>query len=316
MNAAREIKRAYPNCHISWITKNAFSRFLKASSCIDEVYTLESDFSGKVKSIKLFIQKNKFDIIYDAHRNLRTWLLRLSLFFSFTSVKWIFRPKSRLKRILFFKLKINLFPNPFFAKDSYLSPIKFLLLPDALNSEQAVQMNYAEIDASKFSFIDKPYLLFAPSAAWEMKRWPINHWKDLVKNLSGFIPIVFVGGPNDKFISELYDHQNINMKNLAGQTSFLETFFLVQNAIYTLSADTGVIHVAELLGKNGGLLQGPTAFGRIKNSSIRVFEAGLPCSPCSKDGRGKCSRAVYQECMTLLTPKSVESDIRKVTSSL
>ena len=59
----------------------------------------------------------------------------------------------------------------------------------------------------------------------------------------------------------------------------------MDHADYVLSADTGVIHVAELLGKKGGLLSGPTAFGRTKLSSIKVFEANLKCMPCSKDGQ-------------------------------
>ena len=30
---------------------------------------------------------------------------------------------------------------------------------------------FDHVDRSKFQFIDEDYLVFAPSAAWEMKRW-------------------------------------------------------------------------------------------------------------------------------------------------
>ena len=133
--------------------------------------------------------------------------------------------QSRLKRSLLFKLRINLFPRPFYAKDSYLVPISSHLLPDALNSERLVNINYQKINLDKFKFTKSSYLLFAPSAAWKMKRWHEKYWKDLISSVSKNSLIVLVGGPNDSFIDSLYLKDNKNVINLSGKTSFLETFF-------------------------------------------------------------------------------------------
>ena len=57
--------------------------------------------------------------------------------------------------------------------------------------------------------------------------------------------------------------------------------------------------------KKGILLNGPTAFGKTFSPTIQILEAGLYCQPCSKDGRGKCERQVYQKCMVDILPDKV-----------
>jgi ADP-heptose:LPS heptosyltransferase len=313
INASREIKNAHPGCHITWLTKSMFSEFLNAESSIDHVLRLEDDFEGKVVKARDFILKEDFDLVYDAHNNLRTLILRIMLVLKFSQIKWVERPKSRIKRFLLFKLGWNLFPDPFYALDSYIEPIQFLNNKPII-SNLHFNMCFDRINNNKFKAIDGPFVLFAPSAAWEMKRWPIVHWKKLINKISINHNVVLVGGPNDHFINDLFDSENNNIINLAGKTSFFETFYLVERSSYVLSADTGVIHVAELLERNGALLLGPTAFGRTKANYIKVFETRLSCRPCTKDGRGKCKRNIYQECMQRITPEMVESDIFKTIS--
>lgn len=310
MNSSRALKLNFPEAKITWLTKKMFADFLQAESSVDEVITLE-DFNSSIWKIKGYIIKEKFDFIYDAHRNLRTFILRISLLLHFQFSKWIYRPKSRFKRFLLFNFKINLLPRPFYARDSYLTPIECILGKKMEFDQANFTINFSRMAIENFPFTQKPYLLFAPSAAWEMKRWPIDYWRHLIDKISQKITVVLVGGSNDLFIKDLYQENNSNVIDLTGRTSFLETFFLVQHSIYTLSADTGVIHVAELLNKAGGHLLGPTAFGRTKNKNIKIFEADLSCRPCSKDGRGNCKRKIYQECMKLLKPDMVESDILK-----
>tara|TARA_B100000886_G_scaffold337417_1_gene298074 strand:- start:100 stop:1107 length:1008 start_codon:yes stop_codon:yes gene_type:complete len=306
MNATLFLKKMYPDVEITWLTKKVFKEFLLQDQQISNVATLEEDFNSKITLIKSFIVREKFDLVFDAHRNLRTFLLRLSFVLSLKKINWIYRPKNRLKRILLFKFGLNLFPNPFYARDSYLAPLNQLdLCLESQGQQQSSYMNFEKINKENFKFLDKDFLIFAPSAAWEMKRWPKKHWSSLIEKASENYLIILVGGANDLFIDELYHHNNKNVINMSGKTTFYETFFLVSKSIYTLSADTGVIHVAEYLNKPGGLLLGPTAFGRTKSDLIKVFEVDLPCRPCSKDGRGTCSRKIYQECLSLLTPEDV-----------
>lgn len=311
INASRVLKHAFPRSEISWLSKKMFTEFLGAESSIDHALSLEKDFGGSIWQVCQFIMRENVDVVYDAHRNLRTFIVKFLISLMGYKGKWFHRPKSRLKRFLLFYFRINLFERPFYAKFSYLHPLKRLELEDPvlLLKKSKFNLSYETIHKSKFSFIGGPYVVFAPSAAWEMKRWPIQKWKDVINVVSKTTKVVLVGGPGDSFIEELFDNENTNVLNLSGKTNFYETFYLVDNSSYVLSADTGVIHIADLLNKRGGLLLGPTAFGRTESAMINIFETDLFCRPCTKDGRGKCSRNTYQECMTSIPTKSVINDI-------
>jgi heptosyltransferase-2 len=83
---------------------------------------------------------------------------------------------------------------------------------------------------------------------------------------------------------------------------------------FVISADTGILHVADLFQVSGLALIGPTAFGHPTGSSLRVLERNLSCMPCTKDGRGKCSDSTYQRCMVEITPRMVATEVESYFS--
>ena len=58
--------------------------------------------------------------------------------------------------------------------------------------------------------------------------------------------MVLLGGPSDTFIEELVIDSNL-VVNLAGKTSLIESCQIVSEAKFVVSADTGIIHVADAL---------------------------------------------------------------------
>jgi heptosyltransferase-2 len=96
---------------------------------------------------------------------------------------------------------------------------------------------------------------------------------------------------------------------MAGKLSLMESMGIVKKSNLVISADTGIIHVADLIGTPGISLIGPTAFGFPTGAHIKTLEVDLPCRPCTKDGRGNCSQKVYQKCMVDITPEMVVKNI-------
>ena len=210
--------------------------------------------------------------------------------------------KKRFLRFLLFKFRINLFPKPYIGQLSYTSPLrKYRFDKIPIKSEWEFSKNVVEKLSEYIGEV--PFVIFAPSAAWEMKRWR-TLLRELIKNtLANYknIKVVLVGGPSDHFIDSLVINENVI--NLSGKLSLVESSYLCTKALVTVSADTGIIHVVDSHHREGILLNGPTAFGKTYSSSVKIIEAGLYCQPCSKDGRGKCQREVYQMCMVEITPK-------------
>lgn len=300
MSVLRPLKTRSTDSDIHWLTRSEFSNLVTLSPYVDRVISFDKK-SGLLGLIKLGFQLRSegYELIYDAHRNTRSAILR----WIFLGIHIVSRPKSRWKRILLFTFRINKFPWPFRGMKSYLEPLR---LPD---SELHQQWSFSsEVTTKVDQLVGENFVCLAPSAAWEMKRWPLSHWKELI-NLKSETRFVVLGGPADTFCEELVQVAPERVSNLAGKLSLIESCYAVSKANALVSADTGLIHVADILGVKGLSLVGPTAFGFPTNSNIETLEVDLPCRPCSKDGRGGCSQEVWQKCMVDIRPEAVSSKI-------
>jgi heptosyltransferase-2 len=304
--------RNLSNVEIDWVTRQEFKDLIKLNKKVHNVFALDRKL-GIVGLIKIAnqLRKEKYDYIYDAHNNLRSNLIYLIFKMSFSKSKWITRSKDRLKRILLFYFRINLFPKPFKGIDSYLLPLTSLE-KNRFNEPKLVDYSFSkEIEKKIFNFI-KPgkVITIVPSAAWPMKRWPLDHWKSLVE-MSSKTNFYILGGKEDIFCDEIVQISPDRVINLAGKLSLIESCSFIKNSDLVISADTGLLHVADVLGVKGISLMGPSAFGFTKSELIKTLEVSLPCRPCSKDGSGKCSQSVWQKCMVDIKPTIVNELIQK-----
>ncbi len=305
----------YPDCEIDWVVRSDFSEFLKIDGNINRIWNFDkkSGITGLIK-LALNLRKQKYDIVYDAHNNIRSLIIKMVFILLFSRTKIIIRSKNRFKRFLLFYLKINLFSKPFRAIDSYQKPFKSYITID--NSYKPKQWNIDEqlinqlYKKNNIKSNIKDYIIIAPSAAWEMKRWPEEYWIDLVKELIDY-KFIILGGPGDQFCDNISNIDPERIINLAGKISILESCMIVNQSSFFISADTGILHVGDLLGKNGIALIGPTAFGGTKSISISVLDIDLSCRPCTKDGRGNCNETPYKKCMINIKPKMVSTIVKE-----
>jgi ADP-heptose:LPS heptosyltransferase len=312
LSVTKLIHHRYPEAQIDWLTKSDFIYLPGQCPYVNNTISLkkEDGILGLLK-ISFALRSKNYDLVYDAHSNLRSFIIKFILKFFNFQTKFITRSKERWKRILLFKFRKNHFPSPYRGMQSFVKPLE-IEMNDHFNLKQDWNFTKETIDNvnEKVSFIDDDFIVMAPSAAWEMKRWPVEHWKNLQKELNNF-PLIFVGGPGDHFISEIVDTNQKKCLNLAGKLNLIESSYLVSKARLVISADTGIIHVADLLGVSGLSLIGPTAFGFPTNNNIKTLEVELPCRPCSKDGRGSCERKIYQECMVNISVDTVKKEALK-----
>lgn len=303
------------NIEVDWITKKQFETVVRSHPDISEVISFDR-LTGLVGLFRLGLElrRKNYEYVYDAHSNLRSFLLVWILSLAKNIHVWR-RPKNRIKRFLFFYFGINCLPKPFKGMQSYLDPLE-RSSEYLLGSQKLEFLNSERINSLKQEkpFLKSDYICFAPSAAWPMKTWPKDHWIDLIKmikTLKKDFPILILGGPDDKFCQE-FEEFSSQIVNLAGKLSLEESCWVVQNAKLLISADTGLIHVADLVGTQGLSLIGPTAFGFPTHTNIKVLDVPLGCRPCSKDGRGKCQQEIYQRCMVEISPERVFKEIKNI----
>lgn len=302
--AAAALRKQIPDIQIHWAIRSDLQELTKLCPAIDVTWPFER--SQGLKGLVQYSQKLStvgFDYVYDAHNNVRSHLVCAKV----RSPHRARRTKSRMKRFLEFQMGFPQFEQPFLGAKSFVDPLAdwgvrfqpqspWLAIPIALKDTVRKKVD-----------LPKSYVTLAPSAAWQMKRWPVAHWKELV-GLQKDQPLVLLAGPEDRFVTEIADGQK-HVLNLAGKLSLLESAAVVAESQALVSADTGMLHVGDGLGVKTIALIGPTAFGFPSSPTSRTLEVDLSCRPCSKDGRGKCTQSVYQRCMVEISPARVSEEL-------
>ena len=304
------IRERFPDAEIHWITRHDMAPILTMDKRLDKVWAFD-----KSKGLKGLLEtaaklrKERYNYIYDAHSNIRSNILKLIITpFPGHQPYVVLRRKQRWKRFLLFQLGINRFEWPFRGMESYRKPLKkwgITHFPEDKPTwyfPQEFEQKYAGV-------IDKHTVTLVPSANWPMKRWPVDHWKKLVELLPDY-RFVILGGPNDTFCEDIRTVAPERILNLTGKTTLLASCYLVHQSQLVISADTGFMHAADLFRVPALALMGPTAFGFPTGPKVEIVDVDLPCRPCTKDGRGKCKRDVYQQCMVDITPQRIAHRVR------
>lgn len=311
------IKATFPEAEIHWITRKDMAPLLKNHPNIDKIWEFDRK-AGLTGLIRLCLQMRRegFTHIYDAHNNMRsrviTWVLR-PLGLLGVGPKFIRRSIRRWKRFLLFKFRINTFEMPFSGQRDLLEPLQ----PWGVSkiSPPAPQIFPSEESHKKAQevlghFADAVAL--APSAAFFLKRWPKEYWKELIL-LNPDQRFVLLGGPEDSFIEDIRDVAPDRVLNLAGKCSLQVSSSVVALSRMLISNDTGLLHVAEQLGQRTIALMGPAPFGFPSRGSTKILEIELPCRPCSKHGQGPCvNKERYHQCLVDITPEQVTVEMKQL----
>ena len=175
------IRERFADVEIHWITRKDMVGTLSMDGRIDKIWAFDKG-TGLAGLLKMAadLRKEHFDYIYDAHSNIRSNILKLIVSpLPFVKPYVALRSKERGKRFLLFKLGINHFDKPFRGMVSFQKPLKkwgITHFPDNYHD-----WHFPDEIRSKYeNFVTKDMITLVPSANWEMKRWPVSYWKELV----------------------------------------------------------------------------------------------------------------------------------------
>ncbi|WP_066630272.1 glycosyltransferase family 9 protein [Labilibacter marinus] len=311
MSVTGGFKNHYPNCEVHWIVRKDLASLLKIDPRIDNLieFDREAGMGGLIK-LAFQLKKEGYTHIYDAHSNIRSNVLKSILSPLKLKAKVITRTKARLKRMLLFNFRINLLPKPFRAFESFRKPVEKWgitnFYTDTNNWVFPKETEEKCIELLKDQSAKS--ITLVPSAAWELKRWPVEYWQKLIQLLPDF-SFNILAGPQDDFCEDIAKVAPDRVLNLAGKTSLLESFCVTAHSKYVVSGDTGFLHAADLFNISGCAIIGPTAFGYPTGEKMKIFELGLPCQPCSKHGDTKCKLQEVKKCLVDITPEQIAKQV-------
>jgi len=318
----RELKRFFPDTKITLLTASGTGSVLKNNPHIDHfiLHKRKETYSELNILIKNLHKKN-YDLVYDAHRSLRSiWILwNLTKFgLSKTPKSW-FISKRSWQRTLLINFKLNFLSNSSSQRQHLLLPLQNQT-SQLLNNQTELFPDPENVMLIKNflknnNLLQKSYVAIGASASYSLKRWPLKYFQELISKLiKQDCPVVLVGGANEMENTILENDFSGKVINAAGKFSPLESAELLRHARIVVTNDTSISHLAEAMKTPAIVFFGPTVgeFGYppfLKESKVMETKEKLSCRPCSRDGRGKCSNTDKLRCLTSITPEMVLSVI-------
>lgn len=299
----RALKQQIKGVELHFLTKKQFGTVLEHNPYLSKIHLLDDNLTALIEELK----KEKFDLIIDLHKNLRTNIVKRKL--GFKSISF---DKLNFKKWLIVKWKINRLPNKHIV-DRYFDALKPLNIKnDFLGLDYFEgQENKAIIQTLPEAFQSK-YVAFALAGTYFTKKIPFEKWEEMAK-LSP-LPILLVGGPSEKELGEQL--AKIDFKapvlNTCGDYKLNQSAALIKGAEMVISGDTGLMHIAAAYKKKIVSLWGNTIpdFGMYpyipqqKEKVIILENKDLKCRPCSKLGYNQCPKKHF-DCMMSLDVSNV-----------
>jgi len=200
------------------------------------------------------------------------------------------------------------------AVDWYLEVLKVLGVPVHRDFEWLPRRERVarEVEAL-WQLNGAPTVALLPGARWENKRWPTQHFRELVGELRarhGGLRFTVLGGKTDSALAQaISSAAPETCLDLTGRTSLPQMIEVLRKCSVVVTGDTGPMHVAAALRKPVVGIFGPTnpartgPYGQIEHT---LQQAELLCVPCMK------SFCTYREpiaCLRGISPIRVADEV-------
>jgi heptosyltransferase-2 len=308
----RCLRLKYPNAQIHYLTKASFTCLVKQNPYIDKIQKLDNSLIAVASSLR----KEKYDLVVDLHKNLRTKILLLML-----GVQSVDYDKLNLQKWLTVKTGKNFLPDNHIVKRYFDGLKKFNVKYD----DQGLDFFYSPEskdfveDILQKEGINSDFLCVTMGAKFATKALPVEKLKSILTNIDS--DIVLIGGNEDRAkaieLKTLLPEKNIF--NACGRFTIEQSAVIVDKSSVVLANDTGFMHIAAAFKKPLISVWGSTVpklglypfYPKHKQYLFEIEEVeGLKCRPCSKLGFDKCPKGHFK-CMNLLNEKRIVSLIKK-----
>ncbi len=292
--ALQMLKQINPDSWIEVLCIPTTEEIFLAAPYVDNTIVIDKRNEHKsLRSIIKFarhLRERKYDVIYSAHRSLRTSLIVLlsevteSYGFSNSSMKYVY------KNTVQYELKkhevqrnLDLIGFNYDSKSWQIRPtLKF-------SQKVCEKVNHFLVDIEPENLI-----AIAPGSIWATKRYPVEKWKKVVsyfseKNYS----VLLIGGKDDaKLCDSMSEYFSGKVFNAAGKFSMVESINLLTRCKLLISNDSAPTHFGMCAGIKVLTLYCSTvpAFGfypYLSGSRFLSYD-NLKCKPCGIHGYKEC----------------------------
>ena len=295
------------NAEVHFITKKKFSSVVSCNPRIDKIYIIEKEITEVISALK----KEKYDYIIDLHKNLRSKRLILLL-----GVKSFSFDKINVKKWLRVHTRLNFLPKTHLVDRYFAGLIKIGIVNDGEGLEYFHGLNESELNRITPR---GEYIAIVLGATYHTKRIPKEKIAFIIENAS--LSCLLLGGSDVKVLAEELKIQFPKVINRVGKLTLNESSALVKNSKFTITGDTGLMHIAAASKVPTMVFWGSTAYelgmypyygSNHEVSSVNIVNKEISCSPCSKIGKDKCPKGHFK-CMMELEDEVILSGLQSLS---
>ncbi|MDI6850940.1 MAG: glycosyltransferase family 9 protein [bacterium] len=277
-----------------------FADLYEEDNRIEKLIVINRTLKGKFKGLKS-IREEEYDLVVDAHRKIYPFLLSL-----LSRAKHIIRVrKNSWERRMAVLFKRDIRETPLY--ELFVKSVEKYISVDVVPKPKLIFTKKPEFD------LPNKYAVLVPGASKWTKRWPLEYYLELGKKIVEKLGLSVVVIGKERLI----DLVPTGFINLQSNTTLRELLYILKNASFVVSNDTGPAHMAAAVGTPLFVIFGPTipefGFRPAGEGFIKLFEKKLPCRPCSLHGLDKCPMEHFR-CMKEIKPEEVFSEIERFYS--
>jgi len=277
-----------------------FKSILEQNPYIDKIHSFDKD----IKEIYEELAKEKFDCIIDLHNNLRSFRLKRHL-----GVKsYSFNKLNLLKLTAVITKRVKVLPEKHIVQ-RYLETLEPLGLKDDGKGLDYFIPEHAKTLPNALE-LPTQFITLVLGGSYFTKKIPLNKLREICR--SAKLPLVLVGGKDGVDEAASLEKEFKGLINLCGTLSLHQSAYVISEAAWVITSDTGMMHIAAAFNKKTISVWGNTVpeFGMgpyLPPKENKILEIkGLSCRPCSKLGYHKCPKGHFK-CMNQIDYSFLET---------
>ena len=274
---------------VHFLSKNAFKGILETNPYIDKLHFIDE----KVAPVLSELKEERFDYIFDLHRNLRSSQVKRGLgIMDFTFKKY------NIQKWILVNFKVNKMPDMHIV-DRYMETTQaFGVVNDNKGLDYFIPKD-DEVNLMQFSSeFTNEYVAFAIGGQHEGKMLPNYKIIEICNRLE--MPVILLGGKEDAENGDAISKESLNQVfNAAGKFNLNQSASILDQSKVVITHDTGLMHIASALKKKVISIWGATVpeFGMypyLPGKGSKIIEPKGVSRPYSKLGNKQWYKPAFK----------------------
>ena len=323
--AVTQIKKKYPNAHISWIADERCADIIKDNPLIDNLIVFDRTHItlSYLKQIYKKLKDQKFDLSIDFHGLFKSAFIvkmagaKFKLASSSTNgmreFSWLFSKEIKPESVNTHCIERHLAVAKYLGCDVNTDNLDYSLCVDDKYISQVKEILQKEnVD------FNKKIVLIHPGGGWISRRWQSEKFAQIIDlmNENYDINVILIGGKEGGASEKGLDEEIISLsktkkiKNLTGKLTLKQLMAIFKLADLFLANEAGPMHIATALKVPAIAILGPTDAKRTGpfKGNTTIIQKKVSCQPCRNRN---CSKV---DCMKLISVQEVFEEVKRKLS--